>query len=567
MELKEWQRRVNFVIIFAGLILFSFVVRLYQKAVLEHKHYLELADNQYTLHKEVQGQRGEIVVKSDNNYFPLATNERRYQVLAVPHNIKDAEQVAHTLAPLLHTDETSIRGAISDKKKLYVPPLAHYLTRQEADAVASLKLPGILLFPEFKRVYPENQLASQLLGFVNYDGDGNYGLEQGYDQFLKGVKGVVIGQKDNTGRIIHLGDEVKAKDGARIVLTLDREIQFYVEKALTDAVKKYDADSGSVIIMNPKTGAIIAMASVPNFDPNNYNLIPNDKQSVFNNPVLSDVWEPGSVIKAVVMASAIDNGVVEPDTKDTFGASVKVLGYDIFTAKKEAFGLETMTQVLEHSDNVAMVWVGNKMGNDKEYDGFKKFGFGTTPPINLPGVTTGSIPNLKNWNDLTRATTSFGQGMSATPLQLAMAYSVIANNGHMMRPYIVSSVEDDTGTLQQFEPKETSQVIKEDTSKKVSDMLESVVVRGHGKRAGVAGYVVSGKTGTAQVPDPKGGYYDDRHIGSFAGFFPKDPQYAMVVKLDNPKNVDFAESSAAPTFGDIAAWIIHYKQIPPDTQP
>ncbi|HEY1074503.1 MAG TPA: penicillin-binding protein 2 [Patescibacteria group bacterium] len=565
MDFLEWQKRLSILLSVGGLILLSFTGRLYQKTVIEHGQTVEEAESQYAYRKEVEGQRGEIVVaQDDKSYFPLATNERRYQVLVVPKNIKDRKQTAEKLASLIGMTEQEVYDKINNDK-LYIPPLKKRLTREVADRIAQLRLRGVVLLPELVRVYPEQTLAAQVLGFVNGEGKGNYGIEGALDLTLRGASGYQTGEKDSHGRLINVGDEVKAQDGSTVVLSIDREIQHYAEQALADAIKEYQADSGSVVIMNPKTGGIVALANAPTYNPNEFNKVASDQSAVYQNPSLSSVWEPGSIMKPIVMALAVDKGLVEPETQETFAASVKVLNHTIWTAEKKAFGLETMTQVLENSDNVGMVWIANKLGNNGEYDGLKQFGIGTAPDMNLSNVVGGFMPGLKNWNDLTRATISFGQGVSTTPLQMAIAYSALANKGVMMQPYLVEKVIDEKGVLTETQPKELGRVVSETTSEKLGRMLEAVVVNGHGKHAAVPGYRVGGKTGTAQVVKPEGGYYDDRHIGSFAGYFPlTDPQFVMVVKIDNPKATKFAESSAAPTFGRIANWILSYKQILPD---
>ncbi len=565
MDYREWQKRVSVVITVSGLVFLSFVGRLYQKSVVEHAVTVKAADEQYTTRQEVTGQRGDIVVKlDDNSIYPLATNEREYQVLVVPKNVQDPKHTAQALAHVLGQNETDIFNQINNQK-LYIPPLQHRLTRQQADAIASLKLNGVLLLPELVRTYPEQTMAAQLLGFVNNDWQGSYGIEGTYDDILKGSTGIQITQRDNEGNLINRGNEIKPKNGATVTLTIDRDIQHLAEKALAQAVDQFKADSGSVIIVQPKTGAIVAMASVPTYNPNEFYKVPQDKISVFGDPVVSDVWEPGSIMKPIVVAIALDSKAVPPDFSGDFAASVNVAGHQIFTAEKKAFGHEDLAQILQNSDNVAMVAIADKLGNQKQYDGMKKFGFGSVPSLKLEGVDTGYLAPLKDWTDIVRATTSFGQGVSVTPLQMVMAYATLANKGVMMQPYLVDSVRDDTGIITQTKPKVLGKVVSEDTSNRLTDMLQSVVELGLGKRAQVSGYRIGGKTGTAQVPDPKGGYYDDRHIGSFAGYFPlSNPQYAMVVKLDNPKTVNFAESSAGPTFGDIARAIIQVKQIPPD---
>ncbi len=565
MDTREWQKRLGFIVSLSGLILLSLVVRLYQRAIIAHSQTVQAAEEQHSVRREVIGARGEIVTRSsDSTYYPLAANERRYQVLVTPFHIADAKKTAALLAPLLGEKEQDIYDKINNKKQ-YLPALKKRLSEEEARKIAELHISGVVLRPEMVRIYPEQTLAAQLLGFVNNDGKGNYGIEGMYDDVLRGSSGYQVGEKDNEGRLIVLGEEVKPKDGDRITLTIDRGIQHYVEQSLAEAVKTFEADSGSVIVVNPKTGAIIAMAAVPTFNPSAFNEIATDQQSIFQNPLVSSVWEPGSIMKPLIMALAIDKNLVQPDTKQTFGASVRVLNHDIFTAEKKAFGEETMTQVLENSDNVGMVWIADKLGTHETYEGLKRFGLGVPPDIKLNSVVTGSLGSEKHWNDLTRATASFGQGISATPLQMVMAYSALANKGVLMKPYVVDTIEDKTGPLLKTSPAEVGHVVSAETSAKVSQMLEAVVQNGHGKRAQVAGFRVGGKTGTAQIPDPKGGYYDDRHIGSFGGYFPlTDPQYAMVVKLDNPKTVKFAESSAGPTFGQIARYILFSKQVMPD---
>lgn len=564
MDVRLWSRRLNLILTISLVVGVSLVGRLYQKSIVEHAQSVKAAGNQYAFRQEVFGRRGDILLFDTalGRTFPVAQNERRFQVLVVPKNVNEKRQSAQKLAKVLGLEEAKLYETLNTDKK-YAPPIKRRIDRTEADKVAELKLSGVYIQPESVRTYPEQTLASQLLGFVNLSDQGNYGIEGTYDAILKGSSGYRVGEKDNRGQLITLEDEVEAKNGADIVLTLDRDIQHFVERSLADAVKKFEADSGSVVIINPKTGAIIAMAAVPNYNPNQFNTI--DDPAKFVNPTVASVWEPGSIAKPLIMAMAIDKDLVEPDTKSTFGASVRVGNHEIFTAEKKAFGEQTMTQVLENSDNVGMVWVADKLGNQNEYEGLKKFGFGEAPDIKLQNVVNGTVPALKTWNDIGRANMAFGQGFSCTPLQMVMAYGALANQGKLMAPSIVAEIRDSNGILAKTEPKEVRQVVSPDTANALVTMLESVVVHGHAKRAGVAGFRVGGKTGTAQVPNPDGGYFEDRHIGSLAGFFPlSDPQYAMVVKLDQPKTVKFAESSAGPTFGEIAKWILLHKQLKPD---
>lgn len=550
-------------IFFIGSIL---ILKLFKISVIDFSHYQALAEEQRMVTKQVYGHRGDILVKdiSEDQYVKLATNQEKYSINVVPKNVKDYRLVSKELANILGLKENEIFDAINNNK-LYLPPIKRKVEAEIAEKIASLNLDGVLILPEEVRIYPENNLASHILGFVNQDGEGKYGVEGYYNDEIKAYSGIITGEKDAIGELLSLDAVNKAvQDGTDVVLSIEHNVQFIVEQKLQKAIEKYGADSGSIIIMNPKTGAIIAMASNNSFDPNKYNEVAKENQNVFLNTNITNIWEPGSIIKPLIMAMAINEGKIEPDTEETFSNMTVVQGYEIHTAQDKAFGKETMTQCLENSDNVCLVWVGDKLGNDIMYQYFESFGFGTKTGVDLSGETTGNLLTLKSWRDIYRATMSFGQGISATPLQLLTAISAIANNGVLVKPYMVEKMikYDDSETS--TETKNVREVMKPETAAKVKAMMVSVVERGHGKKAGVQGYSVAGKTGTAQVPNPEGGYYDDQHIGSFAGFFPADdPKFAMLVKLDNPKNVDWAESSAAPTFGEIAAYLLEYYEIPP----
>ncbi|MBM2821110.1 MAG: peptidoglycan glycosyltransferase, cell division protein FtsI (penicillin-binding protein 3) [Candidatus Berkelbacteria bacterium] len=504
MENIYWYKRLNFLLGIFICIAAGLLFRLFQKQVLGHAAYAAQAEDQYIVKKDLPAQRGKIYA---SDQFPLASNKQFYQVLAIPRNIKNPDDVAEKLGPLLDIQQSDIFTQINNDKN-YVPPLKHSLLEGEADKIAALKLKGIIVLPESKRFYPEGELASQVLGFVNDTGKG--------------------------------------------------------ENVLSKAVKKYSADSGSIVVMDPNTGAILAMAGEPTFDPNKFNEVPKEDQNVFNNPTIARPWEPGSVFKPLIMAAAINEGKVQPDTEGVFSNMVTVDSYEIHTSTDQAYGRETMTQVLENSDNVAMVWVSEQLGKDTEYKYLKDFGFGRKTGIELDTEASGEVLDVKQWSNSLRATVSFGQGITVTPIQLGTAVSAIANGGKIMKPYIVSEVTNADGTKDFREPKEVKRVFNTDVANKVKDMMVSVVINGHGKKAAVSGYKVAGKTGTAQVPSPGGGYYKDRHIGSFIGFAPADdPKFVMLVRLDQPKNVDWAESSAAPTFGELANWLLDYFRVPP----
>lgn len=563
---SNWHKRINIVLSVIFLLMILLSIRIFQKSVLEHNKYQVLADDQQKVEKEIPAMRGKIFAQDQTSGedYPLATSIEKYSVNAVPKNIKNPQEVAVKLAPILNIEEKEIFDKINNQK-LYIPSLIKGVEKEVADKVANLNIIGITLSAVEYRFYPEGSLASQVLGFVNAEGKGNYGLEGYYDSELLGQKGMMIANQDAAGEIVSSNSGQEAKNGSDLILTIDHNVQFFLEQKLAESKDKYQADEATAIIMDPKTGAILAMASNPTYDSNKYNEVSQDNQKIFMNPATNFVWEPGSIFKAFCMGAALNEKKVEPDTKGVFSNMTVVDGYEIHTAQDKAFGEETMTQVLENSDNVAMVSIADQLGDETYYNYIKKFGFGDKTGIDIDGEAVGNILEAKKWRNINRANFSFGQGLSVTPLQMVTAYAAIANEGKVVKPYLVETIVKADGQEVLTEAQTVREAISKESAAKLTQMLVSVVEKGHGKKAKVPGFSVAGKTGTAQVPDPAGGYYEDRHIGSFAGFFPADnPKFAMVVKLDNPKNVDWAESSAAPTFGEIAAWLLNYYEIAPN---
>lgn len=537
--------------------------RLFQKQVLDHASYMAQAEGQYATKQDLPASRGKIY---SSDMYPLATNDRLYQLIVVPRYIptQNKPAVAQKIAALFNEDTNTIFQEINNDK-YYIPPLHDHLSEADGQKVTDLKIKGVMVAPENIRSYPEGQLASHILGFVDSSANGHYGLEGFYNEELKGISGQVNGNRDVKGQIFDISSQTEAQNGDNLVLTIDRKIQYQAEQVLAEAVSKYEADNGSIIISDPNTGAILAMADDPTFDPNNYNKVATEGQSVFNNMAINNAWEPGSVFKPLIMAAAIDQGLVQPDTKNTFGESVKVDSYTIETSTRKAYGEETMTQVLENSDNVAMVWISNLLGKDNMYKYIKSFGFGRKSGVEMDTESAGSVADPKNWSHSQQATIAFGQGITATPLQILMATSAMANGGKLMQPYIVDKTVKANGQISQTQPKVITQVIRVDTANKVNQMMVAVVDNGHGRPARVTGYSIAGKTGTAQVPNPGGGYYPDRFDGSFVGFAPaNNPKFAMIIRMDNPKAVAWAEDSAAPAFGQMAKWLFSYMGIAPD---
>ncbi|MFA6963470.1 MAG: penicillin-binding protein 2 [Patescibacteria group bacterium] len=571
--LKTVEGRLKFMGVFVLAIGGLLFWRMFDIQVLKHDHYLAMAQDQQRFEKVQTAQRGKILVHDsnvdDSVYYPLAMDVKSFAVWAVPRQIKEKDKVSTELASLLSIDGKELFSKI-DNDKMYIPPLKRGLSFDDAAKVKAKAIGGILVIPEYSRNYPEGSLASQVLGFVNKEGEGKYGFEGHYNDELKGKEGNLVGEKDTIGRIISLLSQKEPQNGTSYVLSIDRSVQYFVEQKLAKAITDYQADSGTVVIMDVKTGGILAMASLPTFDPNNYQTQANTDTSLFMNPAIAGTFEPGSIFKPVIMSIAMDKGLVTPETEETFGESVEVQGFTIHTAEGKAFGKETMTQVLEHSDNVGMVWLTSKMANLDLYNSIKSFGFLDRTGIDLDSEVPGYTLPIKNWQDINRATVSFGQGIAVTPIELVSAYAAIANNGKYLVPHIVDRIVHPDGSFTQIGKEEGKQVISEQVSAQMKQMLYNVVINGTAKKAKVPGFKISAKTGTAQIAKPEGGYEDnDAKLGIFnhtaAGFAPSDnPEYAMLVKLTRPKTFQYAESTAVPLFGEISNFLLnfHYRTTP-----
>lgn len=564
---ENW--RIHFLALLIFLISATVIVRLYCLQVLAYENYVEIARDQHQVFKELMPSRGSIFLRDKNGEkYPLAINKDYPMVYAVPREIDDREKVAYALSSILGMSEDDIRKKISDSDDVF-EIIKHRLTEEESSKIKQLNDLGIKLIDESFRYYVGGELASQVVGFFGSDGEkfrGRYGVEAWWEDCLRGEPGSLSQERDAAGRWISITDRQlnPAKQGADLVLTMDYAVQYEVEKILRETMEKHGADDGAVLVMQPKTGKILAMAGWPTFNPNEYSNV--EDMSTFLNPSISIPYEPGSIFKPVTMAIGIDDGKIEPDTEYVDNGFVKEAGYTIKNSEDKVYGKQTMTQVLEESINTGVIFVEKSVGNKNFSQYVNRFGFGEKSGIDLPGESAGNISNLKVINsDIQFFTASFGQGITATPLQMANAFSVIANGGVLMKPQIVDKIVYTDGKEEDIAPMEVRRVITEETAKKVSQMLRNVVTDGHGKRADVPGYLVGGKTGTAQVAkkDSKG-YEDGMTIGSFAGFAPlDDPMFTVLVKITNPKDVQWAESSAAPAFGKIMKFLLEYYNVKP----
>jgi cell division protein FtsI/penicillin-binding protein 2 len=558
-------RSISVAIFFMSVIL---VVRLYFIQVINYDKWVAIAENQHNAFQALIADRGEIYMRDGDGRYPLSVNREYSLLYVVPKDINDKNYIAIELARILGMDVVAIL------EKLNMPDdpfeiIKKRLTDEEVQQIKQSKLQGVALLPEKYRYYPAGELASQVIGFVGLDDKasvGEYGIEASRDSSLRGEDGTVSHEKDAAGRWIPLSDRdlVSPKNGTSLVLTLDRVIQYETEKILREALESYKADGVQAIVMDPQTGAIIAMASQPQFDPNNYSQVKD--YSLFLNPSVSLTYEPGSIMKPIVMAMGIEEGKVNPNTEYVDTGLVQSGGYKIHNSQEKVYGRSTMTKVLEESINTGMIFVEKLVGHLTFREYLERFGFGAKTNIALPAELAGNMRNLQNIrSDVEFFTAAFGQGIAVTPLQMIMAYAVLANGGILYQPQIIERVIHNDGSEEKIMPQAIRRVLSEETSRTMGEMLRSVVTRGHGKRADVPGYLVGGKTGTAQVAKSNSkGYEEGLSVGSFVGYAPlSNPRFVVLVKIDNPKNVEWAESSAAPTFGRIMKFLLEYAKIKP----
>lgn len=545
------------------------VLRLFQLQVLNGTSARKLADAQHSVYQKLFPSRGEIKIldTATGQSEAVATNVKKYLVYAVPKEVQDSIKTGEGLANILGLEPAEVTEKLKKVGKKYVP-IKKQLTDEEQRLIKEAKFSGIYLDAEETRWYPQGNFLSQVLGFVGFGKEsekvGLYGLEKEYEKALAGTEGELVQEKDVGGAWIS-GSKREYEpplDGVNLILTIDKNIQFKAESVIQETVEKNGADSGSLVVADPKTGRILAMANFPDFNPNEYG---KEKElRVFSNQATIGNYEPGSIFKPLTMAMAINEGKVGPDTTYTDTGQVVIDDYTIKNSDKKANGLQTMTQVLEKSLNTGVIFAKEQIGNKVFYDYIKKFGFGQVTNIELP-ETQGNLDNLKANILVNFHTATYGQGITVTPIQLIQAFTAIANGGKMMKPHIILSKVYSGERTEEVKPESVGQVISEKTANTVSAMMVSVVENGHGKKAGVPGYYIAGKTGTAQVARKDGkGYEENNNIGSFIGFGPvENPKFLMLVRVNHPTSVNWAESTAAPAFGQMAQFILNYYQVQP----
>jgi cell division protein FtsI (penicillin-binding protein 3) len=437
----------------------------------------------------------------------------------------------------------SLTGTFDGDQFEYV---ARQVSPRIAKKIAALELPGIFLEAEPKRVYPNGRIASHVVGFVNIDGSVMEGVEAQYNRVLAGKPGVVRFEKDTFGTQLPQADSTydQPEPGRSILLTLDKDIQYFTESALMDAVQQYQADSGTAILMRPRTGEILALANVPDFDPNHYNKFTDDER---RNRALADVYEPGSIFKAVTLAAALSERVVDPKTTFTVPDQLQVADRVIHDSSPHATQRMDVHQIITESSNVGTVMVGQKLGGEGLDEYVHRFGFGSKTGLDFPGESPGIVRPLEEWSGSSIGNIPIGQGIAVTPLQMVSAYATIANRGVWVEPRVLAGTIDGDAYLDPADPSAKRRVLRGGVARTVTEILSDVVSEGTGTQAQIPGYEVAGKTGTAQKVLEEGGYGED-YFASFAGYAPaKRPEVAAIVILDSPTPI-YGGLTAAPTF-------------------
>ncbi len=561
--------RLRLLVVFIAIFFFIILFRIFQVQVIKHNFYSVLAQDQHEFFENIFPKRGEIFIRDaySDNVYPLAINKEMNFVYAVPVNIENKKETAKKLSEILEMDEEDVFNIINKENDPY-EIVKRRVCDEKADKIRNENILGIAVSSETFRYYPGGYLAANVVGFLGHKESkkiGQYGIEEYYNERLEGKMGFLELEKDASGKWIFFGlkNTQDSKNGDDIILTIDQTIQYISEKKLKEAVDKYEAESGNLIVMNPKTGAIIAMAQYPSYNPNEY--FKEEDMSVFLNSNIYSVYEPGSVQKPITIAIGIDLGKISPNTTYTDEGVLKIDGWTINNSNRKKNGKQNMIQVLEKSLNTGTVFVQQQIGKDSFYKYLKKFGLDELTGVEISGEVKGNLSNLEKGRDINYATASFGQGISVTPLAILAAISSFANDGKLMKPYIVDEFIYPNGLSEKNNPKFIRHVVSAKTANLVSAMMVSVIENGHAKQAKIDGYKFAGKTGTSQIPKKEGrGYEKDKMIHTFVGFGPiPNPKFSILVKLDSPK-VPYAANTTAYVFKDMALELVSYYNISPN---
>jgi len=542
-------------------LLFAVVAgRAFQLQVLQGEKLKRLGERQHLKEWIVLPKRGAVM---DRTGEPLALSLEAQSVYARPHRIHDPETVSRSLAKILNLDVVEVNQKMtSDKPFVWIK---RQIGPQEAEQIQALSADGVGMFYEPNRYYPQGQLAGQVLGFVGRDSEGLEGLELHYNDYIRGEAGSSVIERDALGRrvLVQGVEGLQIPPGGDIHLTLDTSVQHLAEKELEATISKYRAKAGVAIVVEPFTGEVLALANYPSFNPNNFSKQSSQQR---RNRAVADSFEPGSTFKTILAAAALEEGVV--GREDLFYCEMGKYSYAGKTIHDtHPYGWLPFSKILQVSSNIGFTKVAEKLKKDRYFKYIEKFGFGQPTGIDVPGEVPGLLRKPESWSAIDLATHAFGQGISATPMQMVMAYAAIANGGFLMRPYVVRRVVGSQGeVLLENQPHVVRRVISEKTARLLASMLKEVTNEGGtGVMASVEGFEVAGKTGTAQKADlAHGGYAASKRVGSFVGFVPADaPKLVALVLVDEPEVNVYGGVVAAPVFRNIAQGALRHLAVAP----
>ncbi len=551
-------------VILNTVVIFSFFLvslRLVDLMIVHHKRFYDSAQKQHIKVEDIQVRRGIIV---DRRGRELALNLDLDSIYADPKHLDRDGNDVKRLASAIAREPKAVLAKIPDKGRFIW--VERKLDPETAEKIRALKIEGLGFLPEAKRFYPKADLASHILGFVGMDNQALEGIELKFDKYLKTSGGKVTVERDAGGRTLSPGVNTEVK-GNNIVLTIDEVLQRIVEKELDKAMAHWKAAAASVIMMDPLTGEILALANRPAYDPNRGG---SAAASAKRDRAITDLYEPGSTFKIVVGIAALEEKILKTNTLfDVSRGSIEVGGKNIHDAHKH--GVLTFKEVIQKSSNVGSIMIGMKLGKDRVYKYAKLLGIGEKTGIDLPGEVTGWIPRPERWSSTSIGAIPIGQEVAVTPLQMLRAYSAIANGGSLVSPHVVSEIISPRGeVVASFKNKDMDRIISAKTAETFKDILKSVVEEGGtGRGASVDGNAVAGKTGTAQIIDPRTKRYSkEKYVSSFVGFVPADsPRIAMIVVVYEPKGQIYGGAVAAPVFRDIAGQALSYLNIPREDRP
>lgn len=550
---KSIRRRTIAVGVLFSLGIAVIAARAVQLQVYKRDALARMAAGQYERSLVTVGKRGTIY---DANYRTMAVSIDVTSIGAHPQQLKDKKNTAVVLAKNLQMNRKLIFRELGGKKSFVW--VKRQVSPREVKQLQTLKLEGIAFVPERSRYYPNKTLGAQILGFTGVDGQGLEGIEFFYNSPLQGSRDEITVLKDARGyRFDDISTDNADYSGNNLILTIDGTIQFIAEKALAEAAKKYSAKSGIALVMAPKTGALLAMAHYPVFNPNAYG---SHNRDTWRNRAVTDSFEPGSTMKMFLAAAALESGLCSANTIFFCENGSYRIGRNTIHDTKP-HGWMSVQQIIKVSSNIGAAKIGARIGAQRLHQTLKGFGFGDRTGIDCPGETGGRLADYRRWRKIDASAIAFGQGISASALQLVAATAAIANGGILMKPFLVQAITDSQGRLiKKVEPFPVRRVVSDETARTVRRILHTVVTEGGtGENAAIEGYAVGGKTGTAQKVEPTGGYSNTKYIASFLGFLPlENPEAVILVAIDEPQKMHYGGTVAAPAFKQIAEQIMNY---------